>query len=195
MDADAAMRATSDAGSSARDAAGSFDPFFRAWFPAVARSAALVARDRDAGPDLAQEAFARVYERWTGLASVDHARNLAFRAAINLAKTHRTRSIRSSPAGLDAGLGSGGPSSAPRAAGTDPSDHESATTERLTVLDALGALSARQRACVVLVDYADLETSVAASLLGTAEATVRVHLRRGRAKLRERLTPSPEEES
>lgn len=193
MDADATMRATSDAGSSERAAAGSFDRFFRAWFPAVARSAALVARDRDAGPDLAQEAFARVYERWAGLASVDHARNLAFRAAINLAKTHRARSIRSSPAGLDAGLDSRRHAS--EDAGADPSDPETATTQRLIVLDALGALSPRQRACVVLVDYADLETSVAASVLGTAEATVRVHLRRGRAKLRERLTPSPEEES
>jgi RNA polymerase sigma factor (sigma-70 family) len=108
-------------------------------------------------------------------------------------RRHRTRSIRSSPAGLDAGLDSRRHAS--EDAGADPSDPETATTERLIVLDALGALSPRQRACVVLVDYADLETSVAASVLGMAQATVRVHLRRGRAKLRERLTPSPEEES
>jgi DNA-directed RNA polymerase specialized sigma24 family protein len=42
-------------------AAGDFDRFFLELFPRVARTAALVARDRQLGPDLAQEAFVRVH--------------------------------------------------------------------------------------------------------------------------------------
>jgi DNA-directed RNA polymerase specialized sigma24 family protein len=56
------------------------------------------------------------------------------------------------------------------------------------VVDALGELSPRQRACVVLVDYADLDAAGAAAALGMAEATVRVHLMRGRRALRTMLS-------
>lgn len=41
-----------------------FDSFFRTHFGRVARAAALVARDPGTGQDLAQEAFARLFERW-----------------------------------------------------------------------------------------------------------------------------------
>ncbi len=58
----------------------------------------------------------------------------------------------------------------------------------LVVADALGDLSPHQRACVVLVDYADLDAAAAAAALGMAEATVRVHLMRGRRALRTKLT-------
>jgi hypothetical protein len=42
-----------------------FEPFFRQTFPGVARAAALVARDAGTGQELAQEAFFRLYERWS----------------------------------------------------------------------------------------------------------------------------------
>lgn len=70
------------------EAAEDFDTFFRTYFPGVARAAALVARDPSTGQDLAQEAFARLYQRWHDMASVDHARNFVFRVAINLARSH-----------------------------------------------------------------------------------------------------------
>ena len=53
--------------------------------------------------------------------------------------------------------------------------------------EALGALSPRQRACVILVDYADMDAAGAADILGMSAATVRVHLMRGRRALQERL--------
>jgi DNA-directed RNA polymerase specialized sigma24 family protein len=40
-----------------------FDDFYRDQFTSVAHTAALVARDPDRGLDLAQEAFARAFER------------------------------------------------------------------------------------------------------------------------------------
>ena len=38
----------------------SFDDCFRDFFPGVARAAALVTRDPQLGPDIAQETFARL---------------------------------------------------------------------------------------------------------------------------------------
>ena len=52
---------------------------------------------------------------------------------------------------------------------------------------ALKDLPTRQRQCVVLRDWAGYETTEVARLLGTRESTVRVHLMRGRARLREVL--------
>ena len=66
-------------------------------------------------------------------------------------------------------------------------DTTAASDAWLVVASALGELSPRQRACVVLVDYADLDAASVAEALGTAEATVRVHLMRGRRILRRKL--------
>jgi RNA polymerase sigma factor (sigma-70 family) len=59
---------------------------------------------------------------------------------------------------------------------------------RVSVADALRGLPLRQRQSVVLRDWAGFETSEVARILGTKESTVRVHLARGRAALREVLT-------
>jgi RNA polymerase sigma factor (sigma-70 family) len=162
-------------------AAGDFDRFFRELFPRVARTAALVARDRQLGPDLAQEAFARLYERWDRMESVDHARNFAFRVAVNLAKSHLRRRQATS-FGLVSPL---------ERRDADPAAR---SVDWLGMVDALAALSGRQRSCVVLVDYADMDAATVAEILGMAEPTVRVHLMRGRRVLRERLGMQMEED-
>ena len=157
-----------------------FDDCFRDLFPGVARAAALVARDRQLGPDIAQEAFARLYERWDRIESRDHARNFAYRVAVNLARSHLRRRI-AAPFGL----------SGPERAGRDSTASSAAW---LDAVAALGDLSPKQRACIVLVDYADLDAASTSAVLGMAEATVRVHLLRGRRALRARLN-LPEEGS
>jgi RNA polymerase sigma factor (sigma-70 family) len=162
-------------------APGDFDDFFRAHFTAVARAAALVARDPATGQDLAQEAFARLFERWTDMVSEDHARNFVFRVSINLARSHLRKHVRLSLFGLTR---SGEPATADPSARSD---------DWLAIADALSALSPRQRACVVLIDYVDMDAAAAAKALGMGTGTVRVHLMRGRRTLRERLG-LPEEE-
>jgi len=151
----------------------SFEDCFRAWFGTVARSAGLIARDPLLGPDLAQEAFARLYERWDQLRSDDHARNFVFRVAANLARSHVRRRL-AAPFGL---MHPGGVTPDPNAR----------TDEWVDVADALGELSPRQRTCVVLVDFADLDTHTVGRMLGMTEGTVRVHVSRGRRALRDRL--------
>lgn len=150
-----------------------FDPFFRETFPGVARAAALVARDPGTGQDLAQEAFFRLYERWSDFQSVEHARRFAYRVAINLARSHLRKHLRVMLAGLDPGAGRAGP--IPR------------TEEWLEIRTALAGLSPRQRASVVLVDYVGMEAGEAGDVLGIAAGTVRAHLMRGRRILRKQL--------
>ena len=79
---------------------GDFDSFFRTHFERVARAAALVARDLGTGQDLAQEAFARLFERWGDMDSEDHARNFAYKVAINLARSQLRKYLRVSLFGL-----------------------------------------------------------------------------------------------
>ncbi len=61
---------------------------------------------------------------------------------------------------------------------------DEATTE---VLSMLGRLSPRQRGAIVLRYYADRDIDEVARILGSTPAAVRVHLMRGRRRLRELL--------
>jgi len=156
-----------------------FDDAFRALYPKVVRTAGLIARDPQLGADIAQETFARLYERWDRVESADHARNFAFRVAVNLARSHLRRRL-AAPFGLR------GPEVA-------VPDGTATADAWLTVSGALGGLSPAQRTCVVLVDYADLDGATVGRTLGIAEATVRVHVMRGRRALRAALA-MPEED-
>ena len=152
-----------------------FDPFFHAHFEKVARAGALVTRDAGAGQDLAQEAFTRLLERWSDMDSDDHARNFVYKVAINLARSHLRKHGRVFLYGLRSPGDPGG---------TSPT---SSSDDWFEMIEALGALSPRQRACVVLVDYVDMDSAAAAGVLGMSAGTVRVHLMRGRRALREGL--------
>lgn len=55
------------------------------------------------------------------------------------------------------------------------------------VFEALGRLSPKQRAAVLLHHYADLPVREVASLIGSTSAAVRVHLSAGRRRLRQLL--------
>src|SRR5262245_21341924 len=176
------MELTMNVGDEPVDVRTGFDPFFHAHFERVARAAALVARDPGAGQDLAQEAFARLLERWDRMASDDHARNFAYKVAINLARSHVRKHGRVFLYGLrDRDV-------AGSAGGIDAAD------AWFEVSEALGALSPRQRACVTLVDYADMDSARAADILGMSASTVRVHLTRGRRTLRDRFRTLPKED-
>lgn len=155
-----------------------FEAFYREWFPTVARSVALVVRDADTGQDLAQVAFARLWDRWDSMSSPDHARNFVYRVSLNEARSYLRRRGPLRVLGLDRRPGGS----------SDPAE---VLTNRLAVFGALGSLSVRQRECIVLIDYLGYDASSTARLLGISPSTVRVQLARGRARLRSAL----EEES
>jgi RNA polymerase sigma-70 factor, ECF subfamily len=70
--------------------------------------------------------------------------------------------------------------------GLNPGSYEMEEPARDLVL-ALGALSERQRVSVVLHDAAGYPSKEVARIIGSTEAAVRVHLMRGRRRLRELL--------
>ena len=70
--------------------------------------------------------------------------------------------------------------------------HDAVDDEPGRVLRALSELSTNQRAAVLLRGYAGYPTAEVAAILGVSRATVRVHLARGRARLRELLREEDE---
>jgi RNA polymerase sigma-70 factor (ECF subfamily) len=63
----------------------------------------------------------------------------------------------------------------------DPYEIPEAATQ---ILEALGRLSPRQRAAVVLHDHVGYSAKEVATIIGSTTATVRVHLSQGRRRLR-----------
>ncbi len=150
-----------------------FEGFYRENLARVVRACALVLLDREEATDVAAEAFARLWSRWSVIRSDDHAGGYVFKTAMRLCGRRRRRRRREL-----AGIGAD-------RAGDDPIAR---ALDRQVVFDALRELSLRQRQAVVLRDWAGFETREVAALLGMRESTVRVHLARGRESLRRTLS-------
>ena len=144
------------------------------------RVAYQLTHDRAAAQDLVQDALLHVYRsmRRRGLPPQDWYAYLR-RAVIN--EYLRTRRLRSSAEVVTDRM-----PEQPAAAGS-PEDQ---IADREQVWAALGALSARQRAALVLRYYEDLPDHEIAALLGCREASVRSLASRGLAVLRQAVVPA-----
>jgi RNA polymerase sigma-70 factor, ECF subfamily len=143
-----------------------FDTFFAIEYRRLFEVLYLLTRDRAEAEDLAQEAMARAYERWSGIRDPTR---YVYRTAFNLHRTLRRRlavAVRK------------------RAELLPAADHPDAVERRL---DALALLPATQRAAVVLVDWAGMTAEEAARILGIQPVSVRGRLHRARAALRQRI--------
>ena len=150
-----------------------FERFFRARYPQLVRACALVTLDVAAAEEIAAEAFSRLWPRWGQMHDDDHAGGYVYTTAMHLCSKRRTRARREV-------LGDVAERSTCR-------DEAGTALTRAEVFAALGRLSLRQRQAVTLRDWAGFETDEVASMLGMNASTVRVHLARGRAALRETL--------
>jgi RNA polymerase sigma-70 factor (ECF subfamily) len=147
-----------------------FEAFYAGHLPRVVRACALVLLDHGDAEDVAAEAFSRLWSHWGQIHGDDHAGGYVFKTAMRLCSKRRRRSAR-------------------ELVGVVPEQSRAADPdERISVVDALAGLPLRQRQSVVLRDWAGFETTEVARILGTKESTVRVHLARGRAALRDVLT-------
>lgn len=147
-----------------------FEAFYVGHLPRVLRACTLVLLDRGEAEDVAAEAFARLWSHWGQIHGEDHAGGYVFKTAMRLCSKRRRRAAREVVGTVPE-----------RGRVTDPD-------ARMSVVDALRGLPLRQRQSVVLRDWAGFETSEVARILGTKDSTVRVHLTRGRAALRDLLT-------
>jgi RNA polymerase sigma-70 factor (ECF subfamily) len=128
----------------------------------------LITRDRHEAEDIAQDAFVRVLERWDRRGAPDDPTAFLFRTAMNVLRNRRRRAavaLRHV------------------ATGGESRDALEAVEARDVVMRALGALTSRQRAALVLMDLLDQPSEDAAKALGIRPSTVRVLAARGRATL------------
>jgi RNA polymerase sigma factor (sigma-70 family) len=145
-----------------------FEWFFTAEYPRLVRSLSHLVRREDA-EDVAQEAFARLHQRWAKVSRYQQpdawVRRVALNRAISLATREGKRRQRE------------------RGADLAPRDVSAPEVPDTRVGDALRTLPVKQRALVVLYYYEDRPLSDAAELLDMTPGAAKVALHRARQAL------------
>jgi RNA polymerase sigma-70 factor (sigma-E family) len=151
-------------------------PSFEEVFPVLIRDAYRVAYrllgDRNEAEDVAQEACARAYSRWSTIR--DHAEPWCVRVASNLALDllrARTRAVKRNE----------------RYAAEQSAAGSASTDDRLDLYAALSKLPKRQRESVILRYLGDLSEAQTADVMGCSVGSVKTHSSRGIAALRQAL--------
>jgi RNA polymerase sigma-70 factor, ECF subfamily len=147
-----------------------FEDLYRAEHAKLWRSVFAFAQDRAVTDDAVAEAFAQCLRRRD---AVRDPRAWVWRAAFKIASGELHARLRSVEPVLD--------TAAALPDGTGD------------LFDALRRLPERQRATLVLRHYAGYPTDEIARILGSSRATVRVHMSRGRRRLRELLQEDQDE--
>jgi RNA polymerase sigma-70 factor (ECF subfamily) len=138
--------------------------------PRMVRALFAYTRSLEVAEDAVAEAFAQAIRRGE---AIDDVAAWAWRSSFRIAD--RDLAARRHGSGDDA-----------------PERGYEMSEDALDVFDALGRLSPKQRAAVLLHHYADLPVREVARLIGSTSAAVRVHLSAGRRRLREMLGATDE---
>lgn len=142
-----------------------FEELCRRHYTEVVRLAFLVTGDRQEALDVAQETFARAYERWGQVSTMENQMGWLIRVSTNLSLSHRRRASRRAR-----------PIPTPAPVTDAPSDPG--------MRAALATLTPAQRAAVILRLYLDLSIEDTAKMLGKRPGTVRALSSQGIARLR-----------
>lgn len=147
----------------------SLDDLYRSHYPQMARLAGLLVGNFQAGEEIAQDAFARLIERWQ---QVDNLRAYLRTTVVNLSRSciRRRMIIRRYPPQLETLV---------------PGPEESVVTllAQEPILAAVGRLPRRQREAVVLRYYEGMSDAEVARALGISAGAAKSHLRRATAAL------------
>ena len=151
--------------------ANSFDELFQEHYETVLRALYLLTGNPHEAEDLAQEAFARIYERGILPSPTGNVAGYVYRTAVNL---HRSRLRRLGVAVGRLRL------LRPRDAGDDfgPID------DRDVLGRALARLSRAEREALVLVEWAGMSDAEAGEVLGTTPGAISTRISRAKARLR-----------
>ncbi len=147
-----------------------FADFFAEHYTRLVRACLLLTGGAAEAEDLAQEAMARMLERWDRVAAMDDPEGYLYRTALNL---HRSALRRAAMA-------------ARRRLAPPQTDALALSEGRLDLLGAIASLPRTQREALVLVEWLGYGSEEAGRLLGIDAASVRGRLHRARAALRRR---------
>jgi len=150
-----------------------FDAAFVSLYPRAVEVGVRLLRDRSGAEDVAAEALARAYARWSTLKAAPYRDAWVLRVTANLAIDVLRRRPRGQHRGQHVG--------------------EAALVEQVALARAVARLPRRQREVVVLRYLVDLSELDAASVLGVAPGTVKSHLHRALVALRRDLGADFEE--
>ncbi len=145
---------------------------------------ALVVRvvpDRDQADDVTQEAFFRAYrqlEGYRGGSLRSWLARIAMNAALDLQRARRRRPSQPYPELED---DSWQPPSGPD---DDPEEIVAASERHAAIADALGHITADQRAAIVLFDVEGFDYAEIAEMTGVSLGTVKSRIHRGRLAMR-----------
>lgn len=132
----------------------------------------LLTRNHAEAEEVLQEAFLKVWERWDRVSSLEDPAGYLYRTAMN---EYRSRVRRAAVA-------------VRKAVGAVPPDDAIARVEaRETIVRALGTLTPRERAVVVVTDLLGYPPNDAGPILGIRPSTVRVLSSRAHARLRDEM--------
>jgi RNA polymerase sigma-70 factor (ECF subfamily) len=146
-----------------------FDRFFEQEQERLLRSLSVITGSRGEAEDLAQEAFTKVFERWETVSVMDAPVGYLHRTAMNLFRNQYRRARMA--IGRAVGVG-------------PPQDVFKPVADRDTAARALGDLTARQRAAVVLTEALGYSGEEAGELLGIKASTVWALTHQARTALR-----------
>jgi RNA polymerase sigma factor (sigma-70 family) len=147
----------------------SFETFYEEESSRLFRALGLLTGSRHEAEDLEQEAFFRVWERWDRVAQMEDPSGYLYRTAMNLYRSAARRALRT----------------AKKSIGLAPSDDPPTAAEaRDEFARWLAALTARQRAAVILTELVGRTPESAAELLGVQPGTIYALVSQARAALK-----------
>lgn len=149
-----------------------FESFFRQHERALFGTLCLVSGDPREAEELMQEAFLKVWEARQRGRRIDDPAAYLYRTAFNLFRSRLRRLMRAARHTVIR---------------NSPADAFAEIDERVDLLEALRALTPRQRAAVVLVDLLDVPSEEAGAILGVKAVTVRTLAFQARHALRARV--------
>ena len=149
-----------------------FSVFFKQEYVRLARAGLLLTGSVAEAEDLAQEALARVLERWDAVGRMASPTGYLYTTLFNLnrKRLRRARAARRNLRGR-----------------TDDPDHMARTDHSLDIRRALASLPRAQREAVVLVEWLGYTAEEAAEMLRIEPVSVRGRLHRARVALRKTL--------
>lgn len=164
----ALRRANRRSGGGPDGGSASFEDFYAGTVTGIVRQVYALTGDLAEAQDIAQEAFARAWQRWSSVSACDSPTAWVRRVATNLAVS-RWRRIGAAAVGMRK---------------LTVSAHvPEVSADNVALVVGLRALPERQRTVLVLYYLADLSVNQVAAELGCSAASVKSMLARGRAAL------------